>query len=658
MAGQIITSSLLIAAVIIVRQISGKYISQRFVYSLWLIVAIKLLVPFSFENPFLFTSIFRTGMVQQVSLKNSPTYTQQDNITGNNAGYGSPAAIPAQDNTIKKALPDSRLQTGINTYTAEKQVKNIPVKDILILIWISGIILTGGIILASNIVFYNKLKKDRQSWQKYKTLEVYTTSCIGSPCLYGLFSPAIYIPGKWEMSAQQQKFIFLHEWVHYKHKDTLWAFTRYLCLSIYWFNPLVWLAGYLSKKDCETACDETVTAISDTHERALYGRILVDMCGLASDINHSNLLIQKFKGGNKEMKRRLKFIIKKNHPVSGIMILSGVIMLCAAGCTFGQNKNPTTKTAETVSSTSNTKKQDTETTKSDNTSGPDKSNNEDNADNTGNAISLDIAQMDLTEITGPDGAMLYYADPGKIIFSSSGGLFVYDTKNRKMLRSVDLKKIGCAATQGDNCCFINVSKDGTTVYLHKVNSDKMYVYDVANNNITKTGYNKNKMKKIFPAGRDSFVQYSHDGRTIQVCLRNEWIRTGQLAYEYNNEGFARYIFVPDEYKNVEILQRNDLVDIKKIEIFTKGKIYSCESEEACKYLEEHMKNAEPLRGGVDCPFYNEMFITLGNGEKGVIYPATDSCNIIKTAGSYFKLSDSDNKEFWKLLGWDLEDFIN
>lgn len=60
---------------------------------------------------------------------------------------------------------------------------------------------------------------------------------------------------------------------------------------------------------------------------------------------------------------------------------------------------------------------------------------------------------------------MYYADANTIIFGGYFGLFVYDTKQHKYIRSVDLKPIGCEATQGDNACTILVKADGSEVFL-------------------------------------------------------------------------------------------------------------------------------------------------------------------------------------------------
>lgn len=74
--------------------------------------------------------------------------------------------------------------------------------------------------------------------------------------------------------------ILTHELTHYTHGDSLWNLIRALCLTVYWFNPLVWAAASLSRRDCELACDEGVIARLGEENRFAYGRTLVGMAAV------------------------------------------------------------------------------------------------------------------------------------------------------------------------------------------------------------------------------------------------------------------------------------------------------------------------------------------------------------------------------------------
>ena len=68
-----------------------------------------------------------------------------------------------------------------------------------------------------------------------------------------------------------------HELTHYAHRDHLWAPLRCLALALHWYNPLVWLAVLLSKRDGELACDEGAVRRLGEDQRIPYGRTLVGM---------------------------------------------------------------------------------------------------------------------------------------------------------------------------------------------------------------------------------------------------------------------------------------------------------------------------------------------------------------------------------------------
>ncbi len=110
---------------------------------------------------------------------------------------------------------------------------------------------------------------------------------------------------------------------------------------------------------------------------------------------------------------------------------------------------------------------------------------------TGNALSEPISPDLSPELNlGADMTELDYASDDIVIFHGYYGLFVYDLNSRKIVRSIDLKPIGCSATQGDDYCDVTVSADGNTVQLHPMSSKNMYVYSVPDNTLMETAYER------------------------------------------------------------------------------------------------------------------------------------------------------------------------
>ena len=51
-----------------------------------------------------------------------------------------------------------------------------------------------------------------------------------------------------------------HERMHIERRDNLWQAMTQLVCSLYWPQPLVWLAAYAMRQECERACDDGVLA--------------------------------------------------------------------------------------------------------------------------------------------------------------------------------------------------------------------------------------------------------------------------------------------------------------------------------------------------------------------------------------------------------------
>lgn len=95
----------------------------------------------------------------------------------------------------------------------------------------------------------------------------------------------------------------------------------------------------------------------------------------------------------------------------------------------------------------------------------------------------DTPKINITLLAQTIGATmpeLNYASDDKIIFRGYFGLFVYDLRSNKIIRSLDLKEIGCDQTQGSHYSQVFVNKDGTKVVLEIIESGKMYEYNTLN----------------------------------------------------------------------------------------------------------------------------------------------------------------------------------
>jgi hypothetical protein len=160
---------------------------------------------------------------------------------------------------------------------------------------------------------------------------VYVTAETETPCLFGLLRPAVYLtPQAAEDPALAH--ILAHEYTHYRHGDQIWSLLRCLALALHWFDPLVWWAAFLSRRDGELACDEGALRTLGEGERREYGRALIRMtCERRADPFRAATTMT---GSARGLRERIRLIAER--PRTALLTLAAVVLIAALalGCTF------------------------------------------------------------------------------------------------------------------------------------------------------------------------------------------------------------------------------------------------------------------------------------------------------------------------------------
>ena len=143
--------------------------------------------------------------------------------------------------------------------------------------------------------------------------------------------------------------------------------------------------------------------------------------------------------------------------------------------------------------------------------------------------------------------------------------------------------------------------------------------------------------------------------------------TGIVVYNHlfppKNYRFSKELITEDMhdlvkgYTSTHLLSKGlipeDMHDIYKIEMRIRGVMEEITDRDTLLEVEKYFKINKCMRvQNVEsgCPIYNPMYVTFKSGDVGVIWPATDSCNIFMSDRGYYKVGDGDNSHFWKLLG--------
>ena len=124
---------------------------------------------------------------------------------------------------------------------------------------------------------FGKLLEDMEKSETVYTYteNIYICDRIDSPFIFGIIKPRIYLPSR--MNEEQKESVIAHERAHLKRLDHFWKPLGFGLLSVYWFNPLCWLAYILFCRDIELACDEKVIKDMDAKQKKIYSKVLLSL---------------------------------------------------------------------------------------------------------------------------------------------------------------------------------------------------------------------------------------------------------------------------------------------------------------------------------------------------------------------------------------------
>ena len=355
-----ISSTVMILLVMLFRVIFRGKVRHCLIYAMWLFVALRLLVPVNIGT----FSFGVSGMMNQVqnhteNTKEIETDKMQEGssntvVLHKNTTANSKITVTEEKETPTQISAQEKLQEAWKAYKDK--------------IWLAGTCCILLVVLAANIFYVHKLKKNRKSFDKFREgkLPVYVTENVQVPCLYGVLKTAIYLPAQRidQLTEEQVKWIICHEECHYRQGDHIWSLLRILLTAVYWFHPLVWAAAYLSKKDAEISCDEKVLVNSNLTQKIAYGGTLI--CVASKEQKMSVFYPTTAAAGTKkELKNRMRKIVEEYKYKRKARVILAVFMAASVVFTFSGCGNVTQKEAQNSSATSD-KTEKLQTTKNDN----------------------------------------------------------------------------------------------------------------------------------------------------------------------------------------------------------------------------------------------------------------------------------------------------
>lgn len=325
----IVSSSVLILVVIALRYVLRGKLSLRMQYALWLLVLVRLLVPVSFGASDL--------SVMNAVPERAPTVQQgiyrQDIIGERNDAPANAGTVGVPAQSMNEAAPPNLVQNVTTATVTAPTVEKTDWARIAKTVWLAGAAALGLVFLAVNLRFGKKLRRSRERVEETDAcLPVYESGETDTPCLFGVAKPSIYVTPDTRTEAETLRYALAHEQTHYRHGDNLWAVLRGVCLALHWYNPLVWWAAELSRRDAELACDEATIRRIGESERAAYGRTLIRMtCEKRPALLVTATMMTD---SGKGLKERISLLVKKPKTAAYTAVAVLLIAGLSVACTF------------------------------------------------------------------------------------------------------------------------------------------------------------------------------------------------------------------------------------------------------------------------------------------------------------------------------------
>ena len=255
-----VAGGVLILFIVLIRALAIHRLPKTTFLALWMIAALRLLLPLSIPMPFkihIDLDVF-SDVVQK--------------LPSGNIGFPIPG--------------ESRHAYDTGAVVSSPAAERI---SIFVILWLVGVLLLA---LYFSISYLWSMRKFRMSvpdntpyireWlnahQIVRPIEVRSSDLISSPLTYGILHPVILLPKKLDRNDQAAlQYVLTHEYVHIRRFDAITKILFAAVLCIHWFNPLVWGMYVLANRDTELSCDAWVIRMTGVKNRSSYALMLIKM---------------------------------------------------------------------------------------------------------------------------------------------------------------------------------------------------------------------------------------------------------------------------------------------------------------------------------------------------------------------------------------------
>ena len=316
-----ITASWLVVAVVLLRLVFKKA-PKIISLILWALVGIRLVFPFSLESIF---SLIPSAQTFPSDIVTSPEPIIDSGIPTFNSNIN-----PIISQTLSPNVGDS-----VNPMQLISLIASV--------VWIAGVVA----MLTYGLISYVRIKRKVREAVRLEG-NIMLCDNIASPFILGIIRPKIYVPSS--VDEQDLFYVLAHESAHLKRRDHFWKPLGFLLLSVYWFNPVLWVAYILLCRDIELACDEKVIKELGTEAKKPYSTALVNC-----SVSRKAITVCPLAFGEVGVKKRVKTVLNYKVPAFWIIVVALIVCVVVAVCFLtnpqSDDNNPTTNPNENSTTT-------------------------------------------------------------------------------------------------------------------------------------------------------------------------------------------------------------------------------------------------------------------------------------------------------------------
>ncbi len=194
--------------------------------------------------------------------------------------------------------------------------------NVLKIIYFGGVSILLLYVIVNNLYFWFYVRTLKEIGKSESGIRIYGSKKYN--CLFGIISPKILIASKFCKDNRLNKYVILHEEEHFRIKDNIWRLLRVAGLIIQWYNPLAWVAFFVSEEDCEVACDYRVACKLSKNEKADYTESILSAL---DNSRRATAFASNLSVYSRVIKKRIKTIFAKKSKKEFIWIYQFIFVI-------------------------------------------------------------------------------------------------------------------------------------------------------------------------------------------------------------------------------------------------------------------------------------------------------------------------------------------